>query len=81
MNGARIFSCFEKKYRVTERHKVKISGNFANLEENNIMTVQMWPADSSVKIAYIDNAGHMHEFSGYAGQITKSLLNFDVEEV
>lgn len=81
MNGARIFDCFEKKYRVKERHKVKISGNFADLEENNIMIVQMWPADSSVKIAYIDNVGHMHEFSGYAGQIRKSLLNFDVEEV
>lgn len=80
MEGGRIFNCFSKAYKVTARKKLSISGRFADLDVGNSITIQIWPADSHVSVAFVDNKGQMHEFEGYQAQIRRSLENFDLEE-
>lgn len=80
MNGADVFKNFKRTFKVTERHKAKISGNFKDLDIGNVITIQLHAASNVIDISYIDNVGHTHEFSGYTGQIRNSLLNFDLED-
>jgi hypothetical protein len=79
MSGEKVLDNFTKKYRVVERKKAKISGNFERLNVGDIITIQMHPWND-LHISYVDD-GHTFEFNGYVGNIKKSLFNFELEEV
>ena len=79
MSRDKVLDNFIKKYRVVERKKAKISGNFERLNEGDILTIQMHPWNG-LNISYEDD-GHKFEFSGYVGNIRKSLYNFELEEI